>query len=333
MKAKVKKLIWFGVSTGIIVLMVYFADFARVADALKRIDVIKAAPAFFSGISVFFIWSYVWHSFFNKMGIVVPYTKSFKLFMSGNFLNSVTPLGQLGGEPLMAYIIKKNTDASIERAFSTVFSADIVNTVPVFTFILGGAFYSVFFTSGVESLIFQIMIMAGVVGTLGALLVYLLWFRAGFIESRIVSLAKKISSVTGRGNMIVSKIKTSMERLQNSFETIGESPEHLAKILVIAHLGFVAQVFSLYFLLLAIGANPRFTPLYFILALSALANFTPTPGGSGTYEAAMAGFLTLLLDLDFASAISIGILFRMTTYWPGLLIGYISLNSLERGVE
>jgi len=330
MEARYKRILWFGVSTAIIAGMLYFANFNRVLDSLRMMELIYTVPAFVFGLSVFGVWSYTWYSFFQRMDLDISFYQSFKMFMAGNFLNSITPLGQFGGEPLMAYIISDNTESNFEKAFSTVFSADIINTVPIFTFVLGGAAYMLVFSTSVNHLVLQTVYMALLATVVGGIIVYLLWFRAGFIESRLVTFSQKAASLIGRGDSIVSRIEKSMERLEKSFETVGEDPKHLFKVGIIAHIGFVFQLFCLYFLLLAVGVESDFTPLYFVLALSSLANFTPTPGGSGTFEAAMAGFLTFFVTIDFASALTVAIIFRLTTYWPGLLIGYLSLNTLER---
>jgi hypothetical protein len=43
----------------------------------------------------------------------------------------------------------------------------------------------------------------------------------------------------------------------------------------------------------------------------------------------MAGLITVFFtDINFAVGLIIAILFRLTTYWPGILIGWIALNSL-----
>ncbi|MFB6190551.1 MAG: lysylphosphatidylglycerol synthase domain-containing protein [Candidatus Nanohaloarchaea archaeon] len=85
-------------------------------------------------------------------------------------------------------------------------------------------------------------------------------------------------------------------------------------------------------MLLSMGVSSDFTPLYFVLVLSSFGNFSPTPGGSGTFEALMAAVLTFFLPhITFATALAVAIIFRLTTYWPGLAIGYLALNSLGNG--
>lgn len=332
MDSRVEKALWFGVSTAIFAGLIYFADLGKFLDALASASLVLLVPAFVAGFSVFFVFGYTWHRFMRKVGIEVSYFESLKFFFAGQFMNSVTPLGQFGGEPFMAYIVQRNTGASYEKSLSTVFSADVVNAIPMLTFLLGGTAY-LFLFSSLNSLIIQV-IYAGIVLTgLGGLIVYLLWFKAGSIESYILRLLRYFSGVIGRGESLVERAETRLQRMQNTFESIGENPRHLFQTAVVAHIYFVLQVICLYFVMLSFGVSTDFTPLYFIIAISSLANFAPTPGGSGAFEASMAAIMSspLLLGIDFEVAVAAAIIFRLTTYWPGLLVGYLSLLSVENG--
>lgn len=332
MDSRLQKILWFGVSTGIIAGLIYFADVNQFIEAVQSASIPLLIPAFVAGLSVFLVFGFTWHRFLTKVDIDVTYFESVRLFLAGQFMNSITPLGQFGGEPFMAYIVRKNTDTSYEKAFSTVFSADVVNGIPMLTFVLGGALYLLLFRS-INDVILQ-TVYAGVgLTALGGVIVYVLWFKAGLIESYIISFLSSVSSFLGRGESIVERAEKRLEKVQDSFETIGEDPNHLFRTAVVAHLSFVLQVICLYFIMISLGLDPDFTPLYFIIAISGLANFAPTPGGSGAYEATMAGILTFFLSINLPVAITIAILFRLTTYWPGLIIGYLSFISVENGGE
>jgi len=330
MGSKLKKAIWFGVATAIIGGLIYFADVNKFIEALQSASGPLLIPAFATGLAVFLVFGYTWFRFLTKIDVDVSYLESLKLFLAGQFMNSITPLGQFGGEPFMAYIVRRNTDTSYEKAFSAVLSADIVNGIPMLTFVMGGAFYLMLFSS-MDDIILQ-TVYAGIgLTVLGGLIVYLLWFKAGVIESYILRVLRFFSNLTGLGKSLVEKAEERLTRVQDAFETIGENPFHLFKTAVVAHLSFVLQVLCLYFIMLSLGQSVDFTPLYFIIAIAGLANFAPTPGGSGAYEATMAGILTFFLNIQFPVAITVAILFRLTTYWPGLIIGYLSFLSVENG--
>jgi uncharacterized protein (TIRG00374 family) len=339
-KHKDNKYLWFGFSSLIILASIWFADPERFLESARSADLLILAPAFFFGLMNFPFWSYVWYRVFRSSGIDVSYFRAIKIFMAGQFMNSITPLGQFGGEPVMAYLVKENSGASYEKAISSVFSADVMNAIPMVTFSIGGALYMIFFESGVLNSAGQRVIQSLYVvlfaTIVGGGLVYLLWFEAGTIEEKIVSLLEKISDIIGRGEKTVQKIEGMLEEVEESFRAIGEDPRYLLKTAIVSHVGFLMQVFCFFFIIHSLGYDPDFAPIYLVVVLSGLAAFTPTPGGSGAFEIAMAELSATFfssLGVTFATGLTIAILYRLTTYWPQIMIGYLALNSLNGEVE
>ncbi|MFB6158396.1 MAG: YbhN family protein [Candidatus Nanohalobium sp.] len=328
---KDSKMVWFAISTAMIAGMIYFADVEKFIESVQSARVLPLIPAFVLGLSIFPLLSYVWYRVFTASGIHTTYWKALKVFMAGNFMNSVTPLGQFGGEPLMAYLVQKNWDESYEKSISSVFSADIMNATPHVTFVVGGGLYMMLFHS-INQLIVQALYATLMMTVLGGLLVYLLWFEAGTIEGKIVDALRKISSFVGKGSSVVDKLEEKLAEVEESFRAIGESPRYLFKTAVVAHIGFLTQVFCFYFIALSLGFQADITPIFFVTTLAGLATFSPTPGGSGTMEAAMAGLITVFFPgTSFATGLTVAILFRITTYWPGILLGWLALNNLQKG--
>lgn len=323
--------VWFGVSTAIILAMIYFADLNKFISAIRTAQLKFLLPGFVLGSSIFLFWGFTWYRFFQRLDIDVPLLKSLRLFMAGQFMNSITPLGQFGGEPFLAYIIRKNTDASYEKALSAVISADIVNATPPFTFILGGSLYLLFLGS-LNDIILETVYLALIAVVVGGGLVYLLWFKFEKIETALSKALKWFTEKIGAGQTIAEKIESRLQDLGRSFEMVGEEPVHLTKTAVVAHIGFSTQIFSLYLIMRSLGfVDPSFISIFFIIMLGMLASFSPTPGGSGTFEAAVAGLITFFFSTSFALALTVAIIFRIPTYWIGILIGYIAINTLENG--
>lgn len=323
-----KRIGWIAVSTGIIAAMVYFADLNSVLSNLGSADKSVLAAAIGVGLLTIPVWTNSWYSLINRVGGDINFYQSLRLFTAGNFLNAVTPLGQFGGEPLMAYVIKKNTGLEYEDAISAVISADIINAIPILTFVAGGSIFMLF-SGSINGLILEVSYIALIITVIGGSLAYLLWFRAGFIENRIISALRAVTDALGRGETHVDGLEERMDGLQEAFRTVGEEPMDLLRISIIAHLFFVFQVFSLYLVMMSVGVDTTFAPLYFVLPVASLANFSPTPGGSGTYEAVMAGVLTAFLGVGGSVAVTIAILYRFTTFWPSLVIGYASFATLS----
>lgn len=326
------KYLWFGVSGLLLALLIYFADVGKFLEALRDTDPVLLVPALIAGLSAFLIWGYVWHLFFDQMGIDISFHRTMEMFMAGNFLNSVTPLGQFGGEPFMAYIVSKNTEASYEKSFSFVASADMINAVPFITYLLAGAAYMFLFRS-VNGLIAQAAHITLALAVVGGLIAYLLWFDEEKVEKYLFGALNKVQKITGHGEKISKEVKERISAVKTSFREAGENPRLLAKATAVTHINFVFQGAALYFILLSLSLTPEISAIYFTVLLSGLASFSPTPGGTGTFEAAFAGVLVLFYPVGFATALTAAVLFRLASYWPGLLIGYVAfvkLNISER---
>ena len=332
MNIKNNNYLWFGISTAIIISLIYFADTSKLAKSVTEADFLLLIPALSLGLAVFPLWSYIWYRVFKKSGINVPYPKSIRIFMAGNFMNAITPLGHAGGEPLMAYLLEQNSTANYEKSLSSIFSADIINLTPTITYLLGAtAYLSIFGT--INQIVLQGLYIGILTAIFGGGAVYLLWFESGTIEAKIFYLGEKISEKTDRGDYILESLEEKLEKVEKNFETIGENPSYLLKTALVSHTVILFQVFKFYFIMLSLGFKLDMAPIFFVVVLSSIANWTPTPGGAGTYEATMAALATAFFPISFETGITAAMIVRLTTHWPGMLIGWLSLNSLKGEVK
>lgn len=323
-----KELIWFGVTGVLFLILLYFADVNEFLTSIGRAD-----PSFFSvalvvGFSSLLVWAWVWHRFFGKMGIESAPSRTVRMFLTGHFLNSITPLGQFGGEPIMAYVISDTTGTDYERALACVISADILNAAPFFTFTFGGLVYLAVVGS-LDGLLVELGAISVILLIVGGLVAYLLWSENSTLGETSIKTLEAIEKRVDRGESVFRSLKDGVDRIEDSFRKAGNDPVFLLKTALLSHLAILAQIVSLYFVFLSIGLEPEIVPLYFIVNLSVIATVSPTPGGSGTYEAAFSGLVTFFFPVGLATALTAAVLFRLTTYWPGLLAGYPSLLTLK----
>ena len=325
---KSNKWLWYAVTGVLFVGLLYFADAERFVRRLNEVDIPLFSIGVVIGFSSLGVWAWVWDRFFGQLEIQSTVSKTLRMFLTGHFLNSITPLGQFGGEPIMAYIISESTDTEYERSLTAVVSSDIINAAPFFTFTIGGILYLAAIGT-VAGFLVDVGIVATVILTVGGLIAYLLWSENGTLSESVHGLLDGIEARIGRFEGVFDSLKESVERVEESFQAAGNDRWFLIETVAISHLAIVAQIVSLYFVFLAMGIEPRFVPIYFLVTLSTVATLSPTPGGSGTYEAAFSGLMTFFYSVDLATALSAAVLFRLTTYWPGIVVGYLSMLTLR----
>ena len=320
--------IWFIVSGALLAGLVYLADIGEFVASLRRADTSLFLVALVVGFSSLLVWAWVWHRFFETVGIEATVSQTVRMFLTGNFLNSITPLGQFGGEPIMAYIVSETTDVEYEKTLACVISADVVNATPFFTFTLGGILYLGVFGS-LRGPLVEIAALSVVLLGLLSLVAYLLWSDDRNLGAILVRLIDALEARLGRAESLFESVRESVEGIEKAFQKAGNDRRFLITTAAISHLAILAQIVSLYFVFRSLGLPTEFVPLYLIVNLSVIATLSPTPGGAGTYEAAFAGLTTLFYSVDLATAVTAAVLFRLTTYWPGIPVGAVALLTLR----
>lgn len=324
-----KTLKWFAVATILLAILVALTDVEKFLHYIGGANKYYLLVALCFGLGALPFLANSWHQFINRVGGNQPFRKSLQLFMSGNFMNAITPFGQFGGEPFMAYVIKDNTEISYQQALSSVISADIINSIPVLTYTLLGTLY-LFASSSMNNFLLELLFVAFVFVVVGGTLTFLLWFKPGFIEQRILISVEKIAGAIGRGEKYIESLEKRLIEVQESFETLGSSKSFLAKTALVAHIFFGMQVIAFYFIITALGLNVPVVLIFFALPLASLATFAPTPGGSGAYEATMTTILMTTIGIGYTPALAASVLYRSVTYWQDIVLGYIAFITLPK---
>jgi uncharacterized protein (TIRG00374 family) len=263
-------------------------------------------------------WAKAWHVVLGVVGYAVPFRKLVVTYYAATFANYVTPLGQAGGEPFIAYVLSRDTEASYEDSLASVVTADLLNLLPFFTFAAVGTAVLVARTS----LPTQLEPVAGglVVFALGVpVLAAVGWqfrFRLGRLAVRLTApVVRRAPYVSVEG------IRTRLRDLNEAFERIAAEPRSLVYALVFSYIGWFFFALPLYLAALTVGSSVPLLLVFFIVPASTLAGLTPSPGGLGGIELALVGMLTVLAGIPSAAAYSIALVYRVACYWFAVGVG------------
>lgn len=327
MNRRRKNLLWLLVATAILAGLVYVSDYREIIDVLSESDGGYVAMAVASGCFTLLMWAVVWHRFFALFDVDIRFRNSLRLLLAGTFLNSVTPLGRFGGEPIIAYLIAHRTEATLEQALSSVSSSDLSNALPFVTFgTVAIAYLAAFGTlrNVVADLASGLIVLIFV----SVLTIYLLWFGGA---QRVVGLVDGFVTFESGFGRFQPYVDSGIERgrgILSRMREVGDNPREIVVILVVSHLAVVGHVGATYFVLLSVGVEPVMETVLIVVALSAFLTFSPTPGSTGTFEAGFAGLVVVFFPVTVGTATSVAILYRVGTYLPGIVLGYGSLLSL-----
>ena len=95
--------------------------------------------------------------------------------------------------------------------------------------------------------------------------------------------------------------------------------------MILASLGWFAEAFALYQLMLAFGSPQSLLQIMFVFSVALLVGVAAMlPGGLGGTEISMVGLL-VAMGVDMEAAIAATAIIRLTTLWFSVLLGFLAL--------
>ena len=263
-------------------------------------------------------WAKAWQVVLGVVGIPVRFRKLVVTYYAATFANYVTPLGQAGGEPFIAYVLARDTDASYEDSLASVVTADLLNLLPFFTFA----------AVGMGVLLVRTTLPDEVRGVAVALVVFAVGVPAGAaagwrVRKRLGRLVVRLVAPVVRRTRFfsVEGVRRRLRELNEAFERIAADPQALAHAMVYSYVGWLFFALPLYFAALTVGEPLGLLLVFFIVPASTLAGLTPSPGGLGGVTAALVALLGVLAGFSSATGYAVATVYRLASYWFAVLVG------------
>ncbi|RBI64636.1 TIGR00374 family protein [halophilic archaeon] len=315
---KGKLLLGFLVAGVLIYLLVAVAGWERVLDALQGADYTWVWIACASTIVGLALWGKAWQVVLAVLDIEVELRRIVVTYFAATFANYVTPLGQAGGEPFIAYVLSRDTEASYEDSLASVVTADLLNLLPFFNFAAVGLAYLLLNASmpeNAETLAQGLVVLAFGVPAIA----YVGWRHRDGVEAFVLRIVGPIADRTDR--ITVEGVRGRIDRFYHALERIADEPRELLYALVFSYTGWIFFALPLYFSGVALDLPLTLTLVLFIVPASTLAGMTPLPGGLAGVEAALAVLIVGLAPISWSSAVAAAIVYRFASYWIVLLVG------------
>jgi uncharacterized protein (TIRG00374 family) len=293
----------------------------RVAGALAGADLRWVAAGCLSTLLCLALWGRAWQVVLRQVGVDVPYHRLVVTYFAATFANYVTPLGQAGGEPFIAYVLARDTDAPYEDSLASVVTADLLNLLPFFTFAAAGLSVLLLgaeLPTAVRPLAFGLLGMAVGVPAIAA---GGWWFREG-VKRGVVRLVGPVARRTDR--VSVEGVRRRVEDLYAAFGRIATNPRALVEATLFAYAGWVFFALPLFFAGRALGAPVDLLLVLFVVPASTLAGLVPSPGGLGGVEVALVALLAGLTPVGAATAFALALVYRVASYWFALVVSGVA---------
>jgi uncharacterized protein (TIRG00374 family) len=263
-------------------------------------------------------WGKAWQVVLEVADIREPFRRLVVTYFAATFANYVTPLGQAGGEPFIAYVLSRDTDASYEESLASVVTADLLNLLPFFSFAavgMGWLLWQANLPTAARPLAMGLLALA--VGVPAFAMVG--WRFRGRLAAVVLRLVAPVARRTPR--LSVEGIRERMRDLGAAFDRIASDPRALARALVFSYVGWVFFAAPLFFAGRTVGIAIGPLLILFIVPASTIAGIVPSPGGLGGVELALTGLLIALVGLSEADAYAVSLVYRVASYWFAILVG------------
>ena len=250
------------------------------------------------------------------------------LFAAASFLNSVTPFGQVGGDPLSAVLFTRSLGTDFETGLAAIGSVNALNRVgSLFLGLVGVGYLGTQVTFGETlELAATVSVALTVIVLVGAAIV---WYR----RQTIVRLgARVLAIVLGPAGRLPGITPPSRDNLvrrgHRFFGAIGrlvDAPWTLGLVFLAGIVGQLAVASTLWVALAALGTDAPFALVLLFIPVAKLGGAAPTPGGFGSAEAMLTALMTATLGIDVAVAGAAALLYRASAFWvPSLLGGVVT---------
>lgn len=306
----------------LLVILIRKIGISSIIDNMSSLG-FRFIPIFAIGFIWYLFYTFAWSQFLQRLSNGIPFWKLFRIKISGEAVNTLTPVNFLGGDPLRIHLLKKNFETT-EGAASVVVDRTL-HSVATLLVIIFGITASFIMIEGLPANIKFGVPMVVLVAVI--FMAFILVHQHKGFFSLFMSLCIRLRIKKSFSEKTIARFEELDEHIIDFYKT---NRRGFLIALACHTVGRFLGIIEIY----AIGkcVSDEFT-IFTALVLCALspminAVFTFVPGALGIMEGAYSGVL-YLLHLDPAIGITIQITKRVrAALW--ILLGLVFLGTRDR---
>lgn len=298
------------ISAVCIILILYFVDLHQLADAIRQADVRWLVASLVMGVLWLFVRGLVWRTLLREK---VSIRNSFLTINEGYLLNNFLPfrLGELG----RAFLLSRKSDMTFMEILPTIVIERIIDVAFSAMILLG----AVPFVAGASQGAKQTALIAGALVGIGLVVLYLLARNRAWALGLFEKMSLRWPLIQRFGGDILKSFLEGLAILTDGWLFL--------RVLVLMALNWGLAIIQFEMVLLAFFPNAQIVWAMFGLGAVAFGGAVPAlPGGVGTYEAALAGALSLVTS-DPARSLATAITSHLLAYLVSGVLGIYALST------
>jgi uncharacterized protein (TIRG00374 family) len=307
----------------IIIGMIWFANPSELGHILWRTNL------YYMGLVIFLYFinmatkGFRWYLLVNSSGTQrVPLSKIFPFYMIGLALNNLTP-AKLGGEPVRAYLLKKDADVTVGQGIASIFAEKLMDITVITTLAVIGAIFIIPLLTPDEAKILILVLVFVVVAIIATLIIV---SNARILKKTVdgsVRLAKRVSK-KDFGSKFSAALTGFTEKFSFGMGKILETKKTAAICITLTLFIWLNEAIRLYIILLALPdvADPSLAAVFIAASIGNLLG-TALPGGAGNLLGIGTVFIAVGMEPGSASAASF--LQVATSIWLSVPLGVMAM--------
>ncbi|HID72289.1 MAG TPA: flippase-like domain-containing protein [Thermoplasmata archaeon] len=332
-----EKFLFLVMSFLLLIVVFYRVGFEGVLFRIGTLDIYTIFGLVGLTALVFFIDAFRWKIVIDGLKRS-SYTSLFPIFLGGNFVNTITPGLNSGGEVVRAYYLSKLTGKTKAECFATIIIDGFALGLAFFVLLLFSLVYMSLFLKVTRKVVVLVAIVFAFLFSAGGLYyrhrkrAKTEKFREGFsrflrkiYQARFLKrFFKEHRTFEKFENFTYERI----EHFKSTFKNLVKNKSLFLKAFSVSFIPMLLMILRSYILFRAMGEVVDFLTILAVLSCAYfLGYFIPLPGGIGIIEAAMIE-LYIVNDIDPAVAGAVALLDRSFYLMFSMGGGYLSLNYL-----
>lgn len=320
-----------GLSLGSFLLIVYFGliGFEDVRSVLLSMPLRRVVSILAVGLIPLVFWGLGLHLVLDRLGRRVRIRTAVLLFSMSGFLNSITPFGQAGGDPVTAAVFTRIIGTDFETGLAAIGSLNAINRLATLVLGLLGIGYLWTYVSIGSTIRDSALLLGGLTIAVALLLVFGWRFRQRLIAGGATALTPLIRSGTRLLPGVAAPSRREIEqrghRFVGAIDRLATDPRRLAMVFGLSVAGHLGVASSLWVALISFGFDASFAVVLLAIPIAKLGGIAPTPGGMGTAQPLLAMLLVSTTPVDPLTAGAAVLLYRASSFWlPSLIGGFVT---------
>lgn len=307
-----------------LVAFVWLVGVEEVLVALAHLRTREMAPVVAAGLLPLVVWGIELRLALDGLDVHAGTPLAVALFAAAGFLNSATPLGELGGDPPSGLLIARACRVDFARGLATIVGVHVVNRVAVVALGVAGVAWigpGGWVPVGGWTPLSVVVLWTAIAGAAVAAWVYreaVVRAVGPPLDAVVAWLGRRLPLVDGSDE---SAVQGRLRRFVGAIERLAADPRRLLAALLLGAAGHLAVTATLWLALAGLGVSASVPALLVVIPLAKLAGLSPTPGGAGSATVILAGLLVAVAGVPGATATAAALVYRTAAFLVPAAVG------------